>query len=168
MACRAVHAPCHGDLEDAWAAYNAGDYQKAYRLFKHVAEVGGGRNSVAAYYLGLMYAKGEGVPENNVQAYAWWSVLICGLLPGPRGQGCLPDDCARVLGFCPQILGQPLDGLFHLGRRLRCRRYTSRPYAPKGPLRPTACPAVASAASSAFLLLLLKDDDAKRELPKKL
>ena len=24
--------------------------------------------------LGVMYAKGEGVPENHIKAYVWWSI----------------------------------------------------------------------------------------------
>ena len=31
-------------------------------------------DAAAQHNLGVMYAKGEGVPQNDVQAYAWWSV----------------------------------------------------------------------------------------------
>ena len=33
----------------------------------------GSRNSVAAYYLGVMYAKGQGVIQSDIVAYAWWN-----------------------------------------------------------------------------------------------
>ena len=28
----------------------------------------------AQFNLGLMYAKGDGVPENSIRAYVWWSM----------------------------------------------------------------------------------------------
>ena len=31
-------------------------------------------DAIAQSSLGFMYANGEGVPENNVRAYVWWSV----------------------------------------------------------------------------------------------
>ena len=58
-----------GDRADADAAYKAGDYQKAYRLLKPLAEQG---NTQAQSNLGLMYANGEGVPENDAKAVHWY------------------------------------------------------------------------------------------------
>ena len=60
-----------GDFEDARAAYQAGDYQKAFRLLKPLAEQG---LADAQFNLGWMYANGWGVPEDYVQAYAWYSI----------------------------------------------------------------------------------------------
>jgi len=60
-----------GDKEDGVAAYKAGDYQKAFRLWKPLAERG---NRSAQYSLGRMYAEGQGVPEDFVKAYAWSSI----------------------------------------------------------------------------------------------
>ena len=31
-------------------------------------------DAIAQYNLGVMYVKGEGVPENNIRAYVWWSM----------------------------------------------------------------------------------------------
>ena len=45
-----------GDFEDAAAAYHAGDYQKAFRLWKPLAEKGYAR---AQHNLGVMYRRGE-------------------------------------------------------------------------------------------------------------
>ena len=59
-----------GDWEDGWDAYEAEDYQKAFRLFKPLAEQG---SSWALYQLGVMYAKGQGVKQSDVKAYAWWA-----------------------------------------------------------------------------------------------
>ena len=47
-----------GDLEDGMAAYDAGHYQKAFRLWKRSAEQGA---MVAQILLGSMYAEGKGV-----------------------------------------------------------------------------------------------------------
>ena len=58
-----------GDFEDGVAAYQAGDYQKAFRLYKLLAEQG----SIAAQYnLGMMYDIGEGVSEDDSKAVYWW------------------------------------------------------------------------------------------------
>ena len=60
-----------GDYEDAFAAYQAGDYQKAFRLWKSIARRG---NPPSMYWIGLMYAKGQGVKQSDIEAYAWWDV----------------------------------------------------------------------------------------------
>ncbi|MFP6706015.1 MAG: tetratricopeptide repeat protein [Alphaproteobacteria bacterium] len=54
-----------GDFEDGLAAFKAGDHQKAVRLWKLLAEQGDAR---AQTLLGLMYANGEGVPEDDAKA----------------------------------------------------------------------------------------------------
>ena len=41
------------------------------RWYRLAAEQG---NVNAQFNLGLMYLNGEGVPENNIRAYVWWSV----------------------------------------------------------------------------------------------
>ena len=46
-----------GDFEDAWAAYQAGEYQKAFRLWKPLAEQG---HADAQSTLGVMYRDGMG------------------------------------------------------------------------------------------------------------
>ena len=61
------------DYEDAVAAYAAGDYRKAFRLLKGLAEQG---NVDAQYNLGVMYYEGEGVPKDYVQAYAWTIIAV--------------------------------------------------------------------------------------------
>ena len=59
-----------GDYEDGAAAYYAGDYQKAYRLWKRSAEQG---HKLTQYLLVLMYVQGEGVPEDPVKAVHWFT-----------------------------------------------------------------------------------------------
>src|SRR3954468_412302 len=58
-----------GPIEDAGAAYSRGDYATALRLFRQLADQG---RANAQYNLGVMYAKGRGVPENDVEAVKWF------------------------------------------------------------------------------------------------
>jgi TPR repeat protein len=57
------------DFEDAAAAYERGDYETAYRLIKLLAEQG---DASAQNNLGLMYANGEGVPQDYAEAVKWY------------------------------------------------------------------------------------------------
>ena len=66
-----------GDFEDADAAYEAGNYEETYRLLKPLAEQG---HAAAQEKLGYAYDFGEGVPEDDVKAYAWFSVAALGLI----------------------------------------------------------------------------------------
>ena len=61
-----VHAD---DFSDGYAAYKKGDYKTAMKLWKPMAEQG---NASAQYYLGVMYANGFGVPEDDKQAVKWY------------------------------------------------------------------------------------------------
>ena len=47
------------------------DFKEAFKWHQKAAEQG---NSVAQLSLGTMYSKGEGVPENDVTAYAWLNI----------------------------------------------------------------------------------------------
>ena len=59
-----------GPLEDAFTAYQR-QYATALRILQPRAEQG---DADAQLKLGLMYADGDGVPENDVQAYKWWNL----------------------------------------------------------------------------------------------
>ena len=50
-------------------AYHRGDYATAMREFRPLAEQG---DAAAQTVLGLMYANGEGIPEDYIQAAYWW------------------------------------------------------------------------------------------------
>ncbi|MFP6704446.1 MAG: hypothetical protein VCE75_00025 [Alphaproteobacteria bacterium] len=63
-----VAAEIYGDGE---AAYSAGNYQKAFRLWKPLAER---EVAKAQRRLGQMYWVGWGVTKYVVHAYAWWSI----------------------------------------------------------------------------------------------
>ena len=57
-----------GAFEDGLAAYDAGDYPTALRLWMPLARQG---NATAQFNLGLMYGNGRGVPQNYVLAHMW-------------------------------------------------------------------------------------------------
>ena len=56
-------------FEDATKAYYRGDYETAYRLIKPLAEQG---LPEAQFNLGLMFDKGQGVPQNYAEAVKWY------------------------------------------------------------------------------------------------
>ena len=58
-----------GSLEDGRAAYEHRDFAIAERLFRPLAEHG---NAIAQYNLGVMYYKGEGVPQSYPNAVFWY------------------------------------------------------------------------------------------------
>jgi TPR repeat protein len=59
------------DLAAAAEAYNKHDFPEAARLFRKSAEQG---NVTAQDSLGVLYVNGEGVPQDYVQAYAWFNI----------------------------------------------------------------------------------------------
>ena len=58
-----------GPLEDGTAAYDGGDYATALRLLRPLANQG---NADAQIKLGLMYLRGDGVPQNDGEALKWY------------------------------------------------------------------------------------------------
>jgi TPR repeat protein len=54
-----------GPLDDGLSAFNAGNYQRAFDLWKPLAEAG---DAKARYNLGLMFQQGRGVEKNLQQA----------------------------------------------------------------------------------------------------
>ena len=56
-------------LGEAGAAYKRGDYATAMEGFRVHAEQG---HALAQYSLGVMYAEGKGVPENDAEAVKWF------------------------------------------------------------------------------------------------
>ena len=57
-----------GPYEDAISAYERGDHNEAARLYRRAAEQGHADGQLS---LGNMYKRGQGVPQDNVQAYMW-------------------------------------------------------------------------------------------------
>jgi TPR repeat protein len=58
-----------GPLEDAWTAYERGDYATALQIWRPRAEEG---VAVAQNNLGLMYYNGQGVPQDYGEAAKWY------------------------------------------------------------------------------------------------
>ena len=65
----AAQAAVAGQIEDAAAAYERGDFVTALRLTKPLAERG---DRVAQFYVGLMYGSGQGVPQDYAEAAKWY------------------------------------------------------------------------------------------------
>jgi hypothetical protein len=91
-----------GPFEDAQEADQNGDYATELRILRPLAEQG---NALAQLGLGLMYAKGQGVPQDYAQAFVWYrkaadqgdadAQTIVGLMYRP-GQG-VSQDYERAL-----------------------------------------------------------------------
>jgi TPR repeat protein len=89
-------------LEEAEFAYERGDYTQAARLFSPLAEQG---VASAQFYLGLMYEKGRGVPQDHSTALTWFRKAAAQGYAGPqnnlgllyeRGRG-VRKDLVRAL-----------------------------------------------------------------------
>ena len=61
----ALATPSQADYLEGEAAYWRGDYAIALQEFKPLAEQG---NSDARFFLGAMYAEGQGVPQDYAEA----------------------------------------------------------------------------------------------------
>jgi TPR repeat protein len=59
----------HAGFDDGRAAYNKGDYVKAYQEFKASAEQG---NALAQFNLGFMYDNGLSIPRDYSEAAKWY------------------------------------------------------------------------------------------------
>jgi hypothetical protein len=63
------------DADAAIAAYQNGDYARALRLARPLAETG---DAQAQYNLGLSYARGEGTETDDVSAHMWFNLAAAG------------------------------------------------------------------------------------------
>src|SRR6266436_4656999 len=70
-----------GPFEDAMAAYDRGDYATALRFIRPLAEQG---DTSAQYNLGVMYTKGQGVPQNYAEARKWYRMAADQGHPGAQ------------------------------------------------------------------------------------
>ena len=101
------------DLFTAQLAYHKGDYARAFKDYRELAELG---QPIAQYNLAILYENGEGVRQSDLNAYAWAELaaengsrtgkaladkLRPGLAPGsessPRGHRAVQPHGAR----CP-------------------------------------------------------------------
>ena len=65
--CLAV--PAWADFQAGMDAYNRGDYATALREWRPLAEQG---DALAQFNLGVLYRKGRGAPQDDVQARQWF------------------------------------------------------------------------------------------------
>jgi TPR repeat protein len=113
-----------GPFEDGVAAYRGGDYATALRLWRPLAEQG---NAGAQSNLGVMYAKGQGVPRDYAQATQWYrkaadqgdadAQFSLGSMydRGRRGRG-VPQDFAQAAQWYRKAAEQGVVGAqFNLG-----------------------------------------------------
>ncbi len=62
-------APAWAGWDEGIAAYKRGDYATAFREMRPLAEQG---LANAQFNLGLMYRKGQGVPQDDAEAVRWY------------------------------------------------------------------------------------------------
>ncbi len=60
-----------GPYEEGWQAYNLGNYERAYRIWRPLADRG---DAQAQLMIGLLYANGEGVDQDIGEAYKWFLI----------------------------------------------------------------------------------------------
>lgn len=65
-----IAAPAWAGFAEAVAAYKRGDYATALREWRPLAEQG---NASVQYNLGIMYAKGRGVAQDDSEAVRWFA-----------------------------------------------------------------------------------------------
>jgi hypothetical protein len=100
-----------GDYEYGLAAYQARDYQKAFRLLKPLAEQG---HATAQSNPGMMYDKGDGVPQDAAKALFWLTrAAEQGDAAGQYDLGSLyeygdgvPQDTAKAIYWHTKAAGQ--------------------------------------------------------------
>lgn len=63
-----THADTGVDFQSGLEAYEKGDYETAFNMFKPLAEQG---DHDAQFCLGVMYTNGYGVPKDYIQALMW-------------------------------------------------------------------------------------------------
>lgn len=87
--------PPEPDYGRGVSAYIDGDYKDAAREFLPLAEE---NHTQAQYYLGTMYFKGQGVSQDNVQAYIWATIATA------NGKGLSRKRAAELRGKLLKIL----------------------------------------------------------------
>lgn len=61
------------DLFTAQTAYRKGDYERAFKDYRELAELG---QPLAQHNLAIMYAQGQGVRQSDLNAYAWATLAV--------------------------------------------------------------------------------------------
>ena len=109
------------DYDAGLKAAQAGDFQTALKEWKLLADQG---HAYAQYNLGLMYASGEGVPEDDAEAAGWFRLaadqgdadaqFFLGLMYAD-GEGVVEDDAEAARWFRLAADQGDADAQFFLG-----------------------------------------------------
>ena len=67
--CLLIAPSVAGEFEDGLSAWKGGDYAAALRLWRPLADQD---HAAAEYNLALMYANGQGVPQDDAEAIKWY------------------------------------------------------------------------------------------------
>jgi uncharacterized protein len=126
--------PAWADLYSARVAYKKGDLARAFEQFKELAELG---QPDAQFSLAAMYARGEGVTQNNVFAHAWASLASQnGEAKGKALAKHLELDLTPTsLRISSEIQAQFSQAT--LNTRLMPRIFKSKEYEDRDPVRPS-------------------------------
>ncbi len=121
-------APAGAGLDEGVAAYQRGDYATALREWRPLAEQG---NAAAQYNLGVMYNKGQGVPQDYGEAMKWYrKAAEQGIADAQHSLGVMyakgrgvPQDYAEAVKWYRKAAEQGyalaqtnLGFMYHLGR----------------------------------------------------
>jgi len=124
--------PARADLFSAQVAYRKGDFVTAFKEFKEMAELG---QPEAQFALSVMYARGEGISQNNVYAHAWASLAaLNGELKGKAlAEQLGPDLTPTSLGISSDIQSKYSQSA--LDTRLMPRILKGKEYEDRDPVR---------------------------------
>ena len=123
------------DFNEAVTAYKAGDYQKAFGLYKALAEKG---VAEAQFNLGVMHDNGEGTPQDFTKAIQWygkaaeqnyaWAQFSLGWMYD-TGKGGVPQNHFRAFHWYTKAATQGNDwAQFYLGRMYHLGHGVSKDY----------------------------------------
>jgi TPR repeat protein len=88
--------------DDGYAAYGRGDYATAFQIWKSLADQG---SQPARYGLGELYSKGQGVPQDDLEAAKWIRIAAeSGYVPAQSRLGTLFDEGRGVPRSLPKAM----------------------------------------------------------------
>ena len=112
-----AEAAIAGPFEDGHLLYKQRNFTQACKILRPLADKGDAKSQ---YFLGRMYGFGEGVPQNYVQAYMWFTLAASRFSPG--------EDRDKTIQACDWMSMQMSPSQIAEAKRL-AREW--RPIAPK-------------------------------------
>ena len=98
----ALALPAWADVQAGVDAYSRGDYATALQELEPLAEKG---HAMAQFTLGLMYFKGQGVPQDYVRAHMWFN-LAASRLTGPTRDKAAKNRDSVAAKMTPALVGE--------------------------------------------------------------